>query len=98
MVYVLTLTRSYYLQRESWQKIVSLLVSKAEVSSFCLELAKKMNMRYRSPPLPVNLSMVGQETNSASDDQSVRSKIHGHTATDSFDIGALAAMFNKKDV
>jgi hypothetical protein len=34
----------------------SILESKAQVSSFCLELAKKLDMRYQSPPLPVDLA------------------------------------------
>jgi len=37
--------------------VVPILSSKAEVASFCLELSKKMGMRYKSPPLPVNLTM-----------------------------------------
>lgn len=45
-------------QREAWQSITSIVESKAEVSSFCLELSKKMGMRYRSPPLPVDLAFV----------------------------------------
>jgi hypothetical protein len=43
--------------RSSWQDIVAILQSKADVASYCLELAKKLNMRYIAPPLPVNLSM-----------------------------------------
>ena len=45
-------------QREAWQSINSILESKAEVSSFCLELSKKLDMRYKSPPLPVDLAFV----------------------------------------
>jgi hypothetical protein len=36
--------------------LISILESKAQVSSFCLELSKKLNMRYTSPPLPVDLA------------------------------------------
>lgn len=43
--------------RESWQNVVALLVSKAEVSAFCHELQKKMDMKYKSPPLPVDLNL-----------------------------------------
>ena len=32
--------------------------SKAQVASFGLELSKKLDMRYKSPPLPVNLNMM----------------------------------------
>ena len=45
-------------QREAWQSLISILESKAEVSSFCLELSKKLDMRYKSPPLPVDLAFV----------------------------------------
>jgi hypothetical protein len=47
--------------RESWQNIVPVLNSKHTVHCFCLELAKKLDMRYRSPALPVDLKMVGQK-------------------------------------
>jgi hypothetical protein len=43
--------------RESWQNIGNILQSKADVSSFCLEVSKKLNMTYTAPPLPVNLSL-----------------------------------------
>jgi hypothetical protein len=43
--------------RESWQNAMALLVSKGEVTAYCHELQKKMDMRYKSPPLPVDLSM-----------------------------------------
>ena len=41
---------------ESWQNVGAVLESKAEVSSFCLEVAKQMEMRFVSPPKPINLS------------------------------------------
>lgn len=43
--------------RESWQQIGALLQSKADLSSFALELQKKMGLKYKTPPTPVNLSM-----------------------------------------
>lgn len=49
-------------QREAWQNVVAILVSKAQVSSFCLELAKKLDMRYNSPPLPVDLAIVNHRS------------------------------------
>lgn len=48
--------------RERWQNIVLLLDSRHTMHCFCLELSKKMKMRYRSPPLPVDLKMVGSGT------------------------------------
>ena len=48
--------------RESWQNIGVILQSKADVASYCLEVAKKLGMRYYAPPLPVNLTMAQQST------------------------------------
>ena len=45
--------------RESWQIIGPVLQSKADLSSFCLEATKKLDMKYESPPMPVNLSTSG---------------------------------------
>lgn len=41
--------------RSSWQDISSLRSSMAEVQMFCLELSKKLDMRYIRPPMPINL-------------------------------------------
>ena len=43
--------------RSSWQKIGSVLDSRAKVNSFCLELQKQLDMRYVAPPMPINLNM-----------------------------------------
>jgi hypothetical protein len=43
--------------RESWQNLGALLESKAQLSSFGLELSKKMDMRYVSPPMPIDLNL-----------------------------------------
>jgi small-conductance mechanosensitive channel len=43
--------------RESWQNLRSILASKAELASFTLELSKKMNLRFISPPMPVDIRM-----------------------------------------
>ena len=45
---------------ESWQNIGNVLQAKADVASFCLEVSKKMDMRYIAPPLPIDLSLVGR--------------------------------------
>eukprot|EP00561_Arcocellulus_cornucervis_P003859 CAMPEP_0185807866 /NCGR_PEP_ID=MMETSP1322-20130828/5267_1 /TAXON_ID=265543 /ORGANISM="Minutocellus polymorphus, Strain RCC2270" /LENGTH=1399 /DNA_ID=CAMNT_0028504049 /DNA_START=527 /DNA_END=4726 /DNA_ORIENTATION=+ len=42
---------------EKWQNIGPILNSKAEVASYCLEVQKKLGMRYEAPPLPVNLGI-----------------------------------------
>lgn len=44
---------------ESWQNIGIILQEKADVSSFCLEVSKKMGMRFIAPPMPIDLSLVG---------------------------------------
>jgi hypothetical protein len=46
------------IHRESWQSALSIFESKAEVTSFCLELSKKLDIRYESPSMPVDLSIV----------------------------------------
>lgn len=33
--------------------------SKSSLTTYCLEVAKKLEMRYHAPPLPVDLSMGG---------------------------------------
>lgn len=43
------------IHRESWHSIQSIYESKAQVASFALELSKKLDMRYESPSLPVDL-------------------------------------------
>lgn len=43
--------------QESWQNIGSIKKSLADVASFCLELSKKLEMKYHTPPIPVNLSL-----------------------------------------
>lgn len=45
---------------ESWQDVGDVLQSKADVASFCLEVSKKMGMRFVAPPMPVDLSMVNE--------------------------------------
>lgn len=46
--------------REKWSEIGALLQSKAELSSFALEVSKKMDMRYVPPALPVDLNIKGK--------------------------------------
>jgi len=56
--------------RESWEKILVVLESKASVSSFCLELQNQLGMRYSAPPLPVDLGMKTSKERSAAPDDS----------------------------
>ncbi|GKY90894.1 hypothetical protein MPSEU_000062200 [Mayamaea pseudoterrestris] len=50
--------------RCSWQETGDVLVSKANLTSFCLELSKKMNMRYASPSMPIDLTIAGGSSRS----------------------------------
>jgi hypothetical protein len=81
----------------------------AELSSFALELTKKMNMQYRSPPLPVDLSVTHREGVNVAmlmDLMNARSTGNqesgdgddtvSHVSHDSTDYAAVSAMFDKK--
>jgi hypothetical protein len=50
----------HLIHRESWQSELAIYESKAEVTSFCLELSKKLNMRYENPSLPVDLTITNK--------------------------------------
>ena len=43
--------------REMWQNVGPVLQSQADLASFSLEVAKKLNLRYQNPPKPIHLSM-----------------------------------------
>ena len=43
--------------RDSWQHLGVILESRAAVMNFCLEVQKKLGMRYVAPPTPVDLSI-----------------------------------------
>lgn len=47
--------------QDSWQNIGAIKQSQADVASFCLELSKKLDMRYVAPPMPVNLSLASSQ-------------------------------------
>lgn len=57
--------------REAWQNIVPMLDAKAEITSFALEVAKKMGMSYHAPALPVNLSVGGRDTDGTDENESL---------------------------
>lgn len=92
--------------RESWQNITQLLQSQSDLSCFCLEVSKKMGMRYISPPLPVNLAwnqpmpptmMDGDLARSLQDKE--KAAAH-HQQTDSMESGGfqdIAALFENKE-
>jgi hypothetical protein len=58
--------------RELWQNIGSIMDSKADLSSFCLEVMKKMDMGYTSPSLPVALTVTHPEGSTQLSDASNR--------------------------
>ncbi|CAB9496802.1 Mechanosensitive ion channel protein [Seminavis robusta] len=43
--------------RSSWQQVGAIIESKANLTTYCLEVSKQLEMRYRSPPLPVDLTI-----------------------------------------
>lgn len=45
--------------REPWQNIGAVMQSKADLQNFCLELSKIMDLRYVSPPMPVEFKVDG---------------------------------------
>lgn len=53
--------------RGTWQQVGSILNSKAEFSSFSLEVAKKLDMRYKPPGLSVDVSMAGTNDSGRAD-------------------------------
>ncbi len=48
---------------ETWQIMGQILQSRADLSSFCLEVMKQMGMRYVSPSMPVNVTIQPDEDN-----------------------------------
>lgn len=42
---------------EQWQIVGQVLQSRSDLSSFCLEVMKQMDMRYMSPSMPVNVTL-----------------------------------------
>jgi hypothetical protein len=84
--------------------------SLAELSSFALELTKKMNMRYTKPPLPVDLSVIQREGDnidmamnllnaaSAGNQQSGDGdeNVSSHISHDDTDYAEVSSMFDKK--
>ena len=83
------------IQREAWQNIKAIGESKAEVSSFCLELSKKLEMRYISPPLPVDLAFVNRG-GTEGDNASVAAKMAGFAIDDPSGMEELVALYDKK--
>jgi len=89
--------------RSSWQDVGVILQSKADVASFCLELAKKLNMRYTAPPLPVDLNVADASNIRAKMDQNLVEGVEemlsitssSPTSPTSPDVRSISALFKK---
>jgi hypothetical protein len=78
---------------ESWQNIAAILNSKAEVTSFSLEVAKQLGCRYTAPPLPVNLNLnAGQAIDRDTEGDNQEDAGTGDNFMSS-QMGAIASMF-----
>jgi hypothetical protein len=72
-------------------------MSKAALSSFCHELSKQLDMRYQSPPLPVDLTI--SQRDRAAEGEGEESALDGlRSAPPEFQekLNLVAAMFAKK--
>lgn len=82
--------------RESWQNLGSVLSSKAELQSFTLELTKKMNLRYHSPPMPIDLRMNSAAMNFLGIDSKDSEELAiNEGSSNEMDIAAVNSMFKK---
>lgn len=86
--------------RESWQNLRTIANSKAELASFALELAKKMNLRFKTPPMPIDLRMNPATLTAFGGDpanysQALADDDCSHVF-DEGDINAVKAIFDKK--
>ncbi len=81
--------------------------SKADLASFCLEVSKKLGMRYESPPMPVTVSTSGVNfrgllTNGGDDiefeDQESEDRMDFNKSMSAADLQDVAALFEvRKD-
>lgn len=88
--------------RQSWANWGTIMLSKAHLIHFSLELSKKLNIWYKTPPLPVNLSVSGHPPDlsmpSVGDDNvpSPGSAVNADVAA-ATDLTSLYEMFAPKD-
>jgi hypothetical protein len=67
--------------RESWQNLGSILESRAAVISFCMELTKKLGIKYVLPTTPVQVTMMNpQETTALISQGGPGSSTNAHSA------------------
>ena len=66
----------------NWQQLESVTVSRSHAKFFCHEVSKQLDMRYKSPPLPVHLSINNKSLDGAgSAETDIDSKIVPSIAT-----------------
>ena len=82
---------------EKWQNIGPVLNSKAEVASYCLEVQKKLGMRYTAPPLPVNLGINKEQQLEQSVFEREQSGEERSSANSEPDFSMLASLFSKPE-
>ena len=58
-----------------WQHLASVNTSRSQAKFFCHELSKQLGMRYKSPPLPVDLSMDKLSDSAGPEEGNIDSKI-----------------------
>jgi hypothetical protein len=87
--------------RESWQNTASIVMSKADLASFCLEVSKQLDMRYTPPSLPIDLNVkdrVGvdhpKDTTSQTESQ-LGNKESSVLSSQNPDVRAIAALFDR---
>lgn len=80
---------------ESWQNVGDVLQSKAEISSFSLEVSKKMEMRFVAPPMPVDLNLPHDPENLTTGQGEVVYPSSKHTRIDSAGYQAIAKLFRR---
>jgi hypothetical protein len=69
--------------------------SKAEVTSFSLEVAKQLGLRYTAPPLPVNLNLnASQASDRETEGDDQEGAVNGENSVSS-GLGAIASMFQQ---
>lgn len=101
----LCLTAQYVVigrHRLSWVNFGEIMQSKADLMHFCMELAKKLDIWYRNPPLPVDLNIVGRNWSDAmgrlSLDGQPLTKARADSLNDEplLDLGDLQSQFRPK--
>ena len=80
--------------RESWQIAGALFDSKAQVSNFALELSKKMDMRYVSPAMPIDLRLKQKDLQDLPIPESIARDRYASEDFRQYDVAdSVAAMF-----